>query len=381
MGNDQFSILVVDDTVIYRQILSNIVTGIQDVELAGVASNGKIALSKIAISAPDMVLLDVAMPVMDGLETLDRLKLDYPDIEVIMVSSTDRTNAGLTMTALEKGALDFVLKPECDSPNESISQLTAALTPLIRLAKTRKYSRIARRIATSGTRKTVVSKVSVLSATKMLKQKPTQKPSATVRPQRVARSEKVDIIAIGVSTGGPSALQQVIPRLSELPVPIVAVQHMPPGFTASLAERLDRLSSIKVVEAEDGQNIERGVMYIAPGGHHMVVRKGNGYGTVGLNDSPPVNSCRPAVDVLFRSLTNVFGSNILTVILTGMGSDGASGVAVIRRKGGYSIVQDEESSVVWGMPAAVAEAGDADEVVSLDGIAARIMDLVRKWSS
>ena len=187
---------------------------------------------------------------------------------------------------------------------------------------------------------------------------------------------KIEVIGLGVSTGGPNALQKLIPMLGKnLRVPILAVQHMPPMFTASLAERLNKDSKIEVVEAKEDETVIPGKMYIAPGGFHMVVRKGHSSNSVGIIDTPPVNSCRPSVDVLFRSMAMVYGGNMLTVVLTGMGNDGAAGVSAIRRKGGYSIVQDEMTSVVWGMPQAVYEANDADEVLPLEKISERIMEI------
>jgi len=193
----------------------------------------------------------------------------------------------------------------------------------------------------------------------------------------------IEALVIGVSTGGPNALHVFVPKLpADLPFPVLCVQHMPPLFTASLAERLDRDSALQVVEGADGQRIEKGCMYIAPGGRHMVVARGpDGRIVLKLSDAPPVNSCRPAVDVLFRSIDEVVGGNVVSVVLTGMGSDGAAGVKVLREKGAWSIVQDEATSVVWGMPGAVAQHGDADEILPLDRISDRIAELARRGGS
>ncbi len=369
-------ILVVDDTITYRQILSKVVAEVPDVELAGTASNGKIAVSKIEISKPDLILLDVAMPEMDGIETLDHIKKHYPDIMVVMVSGTDRENAGLTVKALQKGALDFVPKPQGTSPEESFSFLKASLVPIISLAITKKYSRQIKEGSKGELQRIPIPTTELGKETALPKIEIIEKPKVSTQRHSIGR---IDVVAIGVSTGGPNALQEVVPKLNaDLPVPIVVVQHMPPLFTSSLAERLDRSSKISVVEAMDGQEVDKGVMYLAPGGRHMVVRMDNGRVRIGLVDSPPVNSCRPAVDVLFRSVGMVYGGSVLSVILTGMGSDGAAGVAALRRKGAYCIVQDEKTSVVWGMPAAVAEANDADEIQPLSSIADRIINIVRQ---
>ncbi len=366
---ESLKVLVVDDTIVYRQILSNLVSGINDVELAGTAPNGKIALSKIGLSPPDLVLLDVSMPVMDGIETLKAIRRDYPAIDVIMISGADVGNADMTMKALNLGALDFIPKPKSASPEESVSVLKSSLTPLMSLVKTRKYSRRTRDAATADAPPMPTAPVT-----------PAAVPAARPAPVPVKPSKRpvprIDAVGIGVSTGGPNALQQVIPLIgAELGVPILAVQHMPPTFTASLAERLDRDSRISVVEGKEGEIPKNGVMYIAPGGYHMVVRKAGANPVIGITTSPPVNSCRPSVDVLFRSMAMVYGGNILTVVLTGMGNDGAAGVGAIRRKGGYSVVQDEKTSVVWGMPQAVFVANEADEVLPLDRIAKRIMEI------
>jgi len=372
---DTLKVLIVDDTVTYRQILSSVCSGIEGIEVIGTSSNGKIALSRIAISPPDIVLLDVSMPVMDGLEALKIIRKEYPDIDVIMVSGVDRENAGLTMKALSLGALDFVGKPHSGTPEEGLEHLKKTLTPLISLVRTRKYSRQVRKLSTE---KPVIAPV--------VKTKPpvehtihdvASTPLPGNEPARKRFTGKIDVVGIGVSTGGPNALQVIIPMIAaEIKVPILAVQHMPPTFTASLAERLDEQSKIKVTEAKNGETIEKGHMYIAPGGSHMVIRRtGSGAVQTEIIDTPPVNSCKPSVDVLFRSIPLVYGANILSVILTGMGRDGASGVSAIRRKGGYCIIQDEATSVVWGMPQAVAEANDADEILPVERIAQRINEI------
>ena len=377
--------LVVDDTIFYRQLLSNLIEEMKGIDLMGVASNGKIALQKIELSAPDLVLMDVAMPVMDGIEALKKIKANHPDVDVIMVSGVDREAASLTVKALEMGALDFISKPKATSPDLAVEELKSELTPLIALSKTRKYSREAQRISsnkTAGTRVSEESKnIERPSGVARTKSENTLKTSTRVGIKRSI--PKIDLVAIGVSTGGPNALKQIIPRISkDLSVPILAVQHMPPMFTATLAESLDNVSSINVVEGKAEQSVEKGVMYIAPGGRHMVVRKGGNSGIkLGLVDTPKVHNCRPAVDVLFRSIGMVFGGNVLTVILTGMGNDGMSGVAAIRRKGGYSLVQDEKTCVVWGMPGAVVQANEADEIYAQDMIADRIMEIVERGRS
>ncbi len=368
-------ILIVDDMIAYHRILTDICASINGVEVTGAVSNGRTALSHIQISPPDLILFDVSMPDEDGLETFYMIRGLYPDIDVIVVSGIDRGNANLTMKALEFGALDFVAKPQTVLSDESLKVLQMSLVPLISLAKGRMLFRF--------TNKLLIHNDNSDGPSRMLSVEfpvqPFQEPSAGMKREMKKRrfSRRIEAIGIGVSTGGPNALQKIIPFIeADLRVPIFAVQHMPPAFTTSLAERLDRDSNISVVEAKNGDIVETKRMYIAPGGTHMVVRKNySGDHVIGIMDSPPVNSCKPSIDVLFGSLSQVYGGNILTVILTGMGRDGASGVSAIKEKGGYSIVQDEATSVVWGMPQAVVESNDADEVLPVDKIAQRIMEI------
>lgn len=374
---DDLNVLVVNDSITDCHILSKIVSSIPNAKLAGVSLNEKYALSKIELLKPDLVLLDIAASGKNGIETLERIKNNFPDIEVVMISGINREDADVTVKALEAGALDFIPKPLEKSHQGSINELTKTLASILRLVITRKHCRRTKD-ETEKTGKNIQKNKSV---------RPVLNPQNQERkiPNKSSQSSRVDVVAIGVSTGGPNALMQVIPQIAQdFPVPLLAVQHMPPMFITSLTKRLDMSSSIRVIEGRHGLQVEKGAMYIAPGDAHMVVHKGPSQNiTLGLLNSPPINSCRPAVDVLFRSVGRVYGGNVLTVILTGMGKDGASGVASIRRKGGYSIVQDESTSVIWGMPGKVARERDADEILPLEKIAARITEIVKRgkhWS-
>jgi len=422
------NVLAVDDSATFRMILSRAVRDQEGATLLGTAGDGEAALTFIGKHPEvNLVLLDVSMPVLDGLETLRRLRREYPAIDAIMLSGVDKSQTALTMQALSLGALDFVPKPQGDGPTESFQQLQAALTPLFELARERKRKRSRPPLPTAATPRPLAPPVppvppsptpaahpaasASLASKAAVPAKPLQATPAesriaplatpvrtvppvhssaasittatgTVRatpPARIPTGGGIDVIALGVSTGGPNALQSVIPNLpAGLSVPLVAVQHMPPLFTASLAERLDRDSKIHVVEAQEGMEIEAGTMYIAPGGWHLTLRKANGKVRAHLTDTAPVNSCRPSVDVLFQSVEEIYGSRVLTVILTGMGCDGAAGVAALRAKGAYSLVQDEATSVVWGMPGAVAQAGNADETLPLPAIASRIAQVLQE---
>ena len=363
---EHLGVLVVDDTVVFRRIVGDVVTSLDGAELVGTASNGLLALEKMKRLDVDVVLLDIEMPEMDGLAALGVLRREYPDVSVIMVSGANKHSADVVVNALAGGALDFVSKPEGTDPQSSRDYLVAHLDPLLRLAAYR------RRLHMPRSERGV----------------PAGEPDdAQVCPAGRAgpNPTRIDVVAIGVSTGGPDALARVIPQLpSDLGVPVLMVQHMPPVFTRSLAESLDRKSALSVQEAVDGQAIEPNTVLIAPGGRHMVVRSrldaatGKRNAVVGLNDSPPENNCRPAVDTLFRSVAAHYGDTVLAVVMTGMGGDGCEGVRAMKRKGCLCLSQTRESCVVYGMPRAVDDAGLSDERVALADLPSRISALVRK---
>lgn len=366
--------MVVDDTVIYRKIMRDVVSSMKDIEVIATAPNGDIALKKIARNVPDLVFLDVEMPVMDGLQTLEHLKKEYPKVGVIMVSGVNERQADITMKALSKGAIDFVTKPTGRSMKENTESLKKSLNPIVSLFRTKR--------ATAGIRtpkQTTKRKIRPIS-------KPVKKvikPKKKISPKKASRfasvPNKFDVLVIGVSTGGPNALAKFIPLLdSDLNVPILLVQHMPPMFTKSLANHLNMKSKLKVIEAQAGMSLEKNVVYIAPGGKHMIIQNDDDNTTIDLLDTPPVNSCKPSVDVLFDSVPNVYKTNILSLIMTGMGADGANGIKTLKRIGTYTVTQSEDTCVVYGMPRAVVEAGLSDEIVPLDKLASRVTDLIIK---
>ena len=344
-------VLVVDDAVVMRRLISSVLESDPELEVAGIAPNGKIALARIPQVNPDVVTLDVEMPEMNGLETIQEIRKIYPRLPVIMFSTMTRKGAVETVEALARGATDYVTKPaNIGSVSEGMERLKIELIPRIKA-----YAR---------------TSVSI----------PFPVPAAPL-PRAEARNSsngafRCSVIAIGASTGGPNALHELIPRLpAALAVPVLIVQHMPPVFTELLAQRLDQSSQIRVHEARDGVKIERGHAYIAPGGKHLAVAAENGCVRARLNEDPPENSCRPAVDVLFRSAAGVYGSGTLGVVLTGMGQDGLRGARWIHEAGGKLIAQDQNSSVVWGMPGALAEAGLADEIAPLAKIPGTVLAL------
>lgn len=352
MNNEQpVRVLIVDDTSMYRLILDRAASEISGVQVTGKAGTGEQALQKLSSTQVDLVLLDVFMPGMSGVETLQKIKAQHPDIAVVMVSGVATNDAEITIQALNFGALDFIPKPKEKSPEESMRSLIEEL-------------------------KRVVDEVRAHRAKAVKKEPPApSKKITTLTPS------KVDLVVVGVSTGGPNALGIMVPALpKDIPCPILLVQHMPPIFTASLADHLAKKSSIYVKEAIANENIVPGTVFIAPGGKHLVIKKNPSnpsHYVTALNDDPPVNSCRPAVDVLFKSVADTFQGSVLAVILTGMGEDGANGVAALKNKKCYCISQSEKSCVVYGMPRAIEERHLADEVVPLQEVAGRIEALAK----
>lgn len=351
-------VLVVDDSVVIRKILTDVLSEDPDIEIAGVAANGRIALQKIPQVNPDLITLDIEMPELNGLETLEALRKDYPVLPVIMFSTLTERGAEATLDALSLGATDYVTKPaNVGKVSESFDRLRSELIPKIKALAPR------------------------FGAPLVIPERATKDASVERAPfpPRPREAHRIDVVAIGISTGGPNALATLLPAFrDDFPVPVLIVQHMPPVFTKNLADRLDNKSALTVLEGFDGALLAPGTVYIAPGGLHMEVRRNGSDVVLATNENSPENSCRPAVDVLFRSVIEVYGVNTLAVVMTGMGNDGCLGCEQIRESGGVVLIQDESSSVVWGMPGVVASSGLADEVLSLDNISSGIMRHVMK---
>ncbi len=343
-------VLIVDDAVVLRRMLTQVIEQDEALEVAGVAANGKIALQKITQCNPDILTLDVEMPEMDGIATLRELRKTHPRLPVVMCSTLTAKGAATTIEALSAGATDYVTKPaNVGSVLEGLELMRDQLVPKIK--------------AIMGPAARGPAPSAAPAARAALG---TPVPRAVPRPPVAG---PVEAIAIGCSTGGPNALNDLFTALpSAPPVPMFVTQHMPPLFTAFLAERLSRCGPVRVHEGKQGMTVLPGNAYLAPGGYHMIVKREGTAVRLHLNEEPPENSCRPAVDVMFRSIANVYGGHVLGTILTGMGADGTRGAAVLREKGAVILAQDQATSVVWGMPGTLVEAGLADAVLPLSKI-------------
>jgi two-component system chemotaxis response regulator CheB len=341
-------VLVVDDSVVIRRQLTVYLSNDPGIEVIGSASDGKIALEKIAQLRPDLVILDLAMPVMDGLQTLTAIREISPTLPVIIFSVMTEHGACATLDALALGASDYVSKgtDRCSAEEHICADL--------------------------------IPKIKALCPTETLAPKPVRVTPGVRSMARLLPASRLDIVAIGISTGGPNALAALMKDLPlDLPVPILIVQHMPKMFTRMLAERLDAISSYVVREGVSGERVRPGEIWIAPGGFHMEVEKVSDGVRLVTHEGPMENSCRPAVDVLFRSVAATYGPHALAIVMTGMGQDGLRGCEAIREKGGRVIIQDEGTSIVWGMPGAIQHAGLSQKTVPLQGLGAEIGSLAR----
>jgi len=353
-------VFIVDDSAVMRNLLRSVILSDPNLEVAGTAADGASALECFRLQRPDLVVLDVEMPVMDGLVTLRELRARNLTMPVIMCSSLTQRGARVTIEALANGASDYVAKPTGQAGREAaIRTLAQELIPKIHALTGRMQTRPA---ATAATRTVLPMPPPVLQA-----------------------PAKPLVLAVGVSTGGPAALDVLLPGLpAGFALPVLIVQHMPEVFTRLLAERLSRRCSLRVCEAEEGMPATSGGVYIARGNWHMEAVAATRPGapvTIHLTQGPLENHCRPAVDTLFRSAARVYGSGVLAVVLTGMGYDGLAGSRVIREQGGSVLAQDQATSTVWGMPGAVAQAGLAYKVLALAAIAPEILRVTARNAS
>jgi two-component system, chemotaxis family, protein-glutamate methylesterase/glutaminase len=352
LKNKKIQVLIVDDSAVVRKLIASVVIKQSDMEVMGAVANGLLGVEFIRQTPPDVVLLDIEMPVMDGIEALKTIRKFDAHIPIIIFSSLTQKGASITIQALTSGASDYLPKPanmgDLDQAMTSVEEL---LIPKIRNLHARKSGSLA-------ANRPQVSVASIPIDTSALDQ------------------IKVKALCIGVSTGGPAALMQIFGEWKKpLSVPVFIVQHMPPKFTEFLASRLTEIGCMSVEEPYDGQIAKPGMVYLAPGGMHMALIREDAQVVIHLNDGPLENSCRPSVDVLFRTAAQVYGSGLLAVILTGMGSDGLKGAYEVSKNRGSIIAQDESSSVVWGMPGAVVRANLAQAVMPLNAISHEVEKL------
>jgi two-component system chemotaxis response regulator CheB len=366
MSQADIRVLVVDDTVTYRQLVSSALAEVPGIEVVGTAANGQLALTKIEMLKPDVLTLDLEMPVMDGLEVLRRLPQSKHACGAIVLSGSCARGAKSTMSALELGAFDFIAKPDSGGTAEqNMLQLRRQLQSKIEAYVTH---RLIDNIRGADESEANLKRSNALS----------RQGTNSLAAAHNAGSAPPDVVALGISTGGPMTLSQMLPLLpGDLPVPVLIVQHMPPVFTKSMADDLDRRCALTVCEAVDGQQVLPGHVLIAPGGRHMKVVSEAAQPTIRITDAPPEHSCRPSVDYLFRSVTQTYGARTIAVIMTGMGSDGTEGCRQLKQRGATIIAQDKASCVVFGMPRTLVEEGIADVVAPPDRIAAEIVRRVR----
>lgn len=345
------NILIVDDSAFMRNILTDILKTDKNIRVVGQARNGKEALEKIPALKPDLVTLDIEMPIMDGISTLEKI-IEKHNIPVVMISSLTVEGANSTVKALEKGAVDFIPKPE------NIFSLNG-----------------------KKIREEIIDKIKMASQSKVSlnykKTYPLKSSKKDLTKAKFTKSEFEYIIAIASSTGGPRALQEVLSSIpGNINGSIVIAQHMPPKFTKSLADRLDTLTDLKVEEGKEGDILKRGYCYIAPGGFHMRVKRESNDYILKLSKEEPIKGLRPAADILMKSVAELEKLKKVGIVMTGMGSDGSQGIIQIKQSGGSTIAQDEKTSVVFGMPKIAIETNNIDKIVSLDNIAKEILNIV-----
>ena len=364
--NRPVRVLVVEDSVVQRKILRDSLEGVTGIEVVGHASNGKLALERIKSGGVDVLTLDLEMPVMGGLEVLEQLKQQDAPVGAIVVSALSKEGAQQTLEAMRLGAFDLITKP---SSSESLQQVVLNLRREL-LPRILACGEFIRNKQSGGA--ALTEPRAPLPSTSPSSSGPAR--SAPTASAGLTTSKVPELIVLGSSTGGPQALDKVLPALpGELPVPLLLVQHMPPMFTRTMAESLDRKCALKVSEAEHGKIVTAGEIVIAPGGQQMKFRKElDGRLRILITDDPPERSCKPSVDYLFRCAAEVFGDRNLGVILTGMGDDGTAGIRLLREKGARVIAQDEATCVVFGMPRIPVLEGLADTVLPLDRIAGEI---------
>jgi len=378
---EKVRVIVVDDSAFMRKAISDMIESCADFEVIAKFRDGRELVEKVDKFNPDLITLDVHMRDLDGLATLKELKRMGKNYPIIMLSSATTEGSELTLECLDNGAITFITKPsgsislDIDKVKERLIDEIKGITSNIRVNK----SNIHMRQITSNKELEIENKIKDRRVNTQLSQRKeinnSEKPSPMINNKVIPKNKKIDAVVIGASTGGPKALQQVLTKLpANLNVPVFVVQHMPEGFTKVFAERLNKVCNLKVTEAEDGMSINRNTIYIAKGGSHMIIDSSI---RVSLNKEPSIWGVRPAVDKLFESASKVYGGNLLSVVLTGMGKDGAEGSKRIKDCGGITISEDKSTCTIYGMPKAAYETGKIDLVLPLDQICNKITEIVK----
>lgn len=395
------SVVVVDDSTVFRMVVSRALQSLEGVQVQATCRDGLACLERVQLVAPDLVTMDFEMPRMDGMQALREIMAlngkRGSNTQVVMLSTHSKAGADITLQALEAGAMDFIPKPLEGAPENNFEQLVGALRGVVEVVRQTKRGGNSlktsgptlpsipdiKTIATGATSPKTSGKGQVSSTSHPANSLPkvslpiSQKTGSIQSASAGLIKIKPRAILVGVSTGGPVALSQLLPKLTqELLLPILVVQHMPPKFTQSLAESLARKCSCPVVEASHGQILRGPGVFIAPGGFHLEARKGNGVIEAFLHEGPAENGCRPAVDVLFRSAVTAYEGQVIGIILTGMGSDGAASLAPLAQRGSWIIAQDQATSVVWGMPGSAVATGTVNQVLPLEDIAGAVHRLL-----
>lgn len=390
MSSDKIRVLQVDDSAVVRGIISRILDGEQDIEVVATAPNGQIGVESYKRHMPDLVILDIEMPVMDGITALQEiLKID-PDAKIVMCSTLTTHNAEITLKALGLGALDCIAKPTASGDMMGASVFKDILLRTVRTLGCLRSSR-PEAVRAAAPLPQISDEVRERLRARLDEHKE-NRDKATVAPvsylpdeanavlrtyQPLARGQKIELLAIGSSTGGPQALFQAIKPLKDrLRVPLIITQHMPPTFTRMLAEHITTHTGVPCVEGEDGMILERGKAYVAPGGFHMLFEQSGSDTVIRLNDGPMENFCKPAVDPMLRSAFKIYGRKIAIAILTGMGGDGAKACRELVDGGCFLVAQDKKTSVVWGMPGAVAEAGVCHSILPISEIGNKLLSVL-----
>jgi two-component system chemotaxis response regulator CheB len=366
MPGERVRVLLAESNVVERQSLKQVLTEDPEIEMVGTAATGDLLLERLEPWQPHLLVLGANLPGMENLQVLRTVRNRFPGIRILLLCGADERGATTSLEALALGASDCLPRPgPTPWSTEEITRMAQALIPKIKSIVANYCRRVEpkARVGQAGSRDVVVAPV-VAERRKA--------------PRPLSVRKRLELVVIGVSTGGPNALATLVPALpKDFPLPILLVQHMPPMFTSILADRLNSMGALRAREAQDGDELEPGLILIAPGDHHLQVATKGTRRIARVSQGPPENSCRPAADVLFRSASEVCGAGVLGVVLTGMGKDGLQGATALRQSGATILAQDEATSVVWGMPGFVVKAGLADQVLAIEAIGPAMATLAR----